>query len=42
MFFSLILENAAGDQIDMTTTANQYMTSLRVLTAASCRRITRI
>ena len=27
MFFSLILENAAGDQIDMTATANQYMTS---------------
>lgn len=27
MFFSLILENAAGDKIDMTATANQYMTS---------------
>ena len=27
MFFILILENAAGDQIDMTATANQYMTS---------------
>lgn len=27
MFFSLILENAAADQINMTTTANQYMTS---------------
>ena len=27
MFFSLILENAVGDQIDMTATANQYMTS---------------
>lgn len=27
MFFSLILENAAGDQIDMTATANQYMAS---------------
>lgn len=27
MFFSLILENEAGDQIDMTATANQYMTS---------------
>ncbi len=27
MFFSLILENSAGDQIDMTATANQYMTS---------------
>ena len=27
MFFSLILENAAGDQINMTATANQYMTS---------------
>jgi len=27
MFFSLILENAAGDQIDMTATAKQYMTS---------------
>ena len=27
MFFSLILENAVGDRVDMTTTANQYMTS---------------
>ena len=27
MFFSLILENSSGDRIDMTTTANQYMTS---------------
>ncbi len=27
MYFSLILENSAGDQIDMTATANQYMTS---------------
>ena len=27
MFFSLILENAAGDQMDMTATANQYMSS---------------
>ena len=27
MFFSLILENEAGEQIDMTTTANQYMTA---------------
>lgn len=27
MLFSLILENEAGDQIDMTATANQYMTS---------------
>ena len=27
MFFSLILENSAGDKIDMTATANQYMTS---------------
>ena len=27
MFFSLILENSAGDQIDMTATANQYMTA---------------
>ncbi len=27
MFFKLILENQNGDQIDMTTTANQYMTS---------------
>ena len=27
MFFSLILENAAGDQIDMKATANQYITS---------------
>ena len=25
--FKLVLENAAGDQIDMTATANQYMTS---------------
>ena len=27
MFFTLILENANGDRVDMTTTANQYMTS---------------
>ena len=27
MFFKLILENANGDHIDMTATANQYMTS---------------
>ena len=27
MFFKLILENANGDRVDMTTTANQYMTS---------------
>ncbi|MDE5885649.1 MAG: hypothetical protein K2H29_11330 [Oscillospiraceae bacterium] len=27
MFFKLILENKNGDRIDMTTTANQYMTS---------------
>ncbi|MBO5369037.1 MAG: phage tail family protein, partial [Clostridia bacterium] len=27
MFFTLILENSSGDRIDMTTTANQYMTS---------------
>ena len=27
MFFSLILENENGDKINMTTTANQYMTS---------------
>lgn len=27
MFFSLILENAAGDQLDMTASASQYMTS---------------
>ena len=27
MFFTLILENSNGDRIDMTTTANQYMTS---------------
>ena len=27
MFFSLILENAVGDQIGMTATANRYMTS---------------
>lgn len=27
MFFKLILENANGDQVDMTATANRYMTS---------------
>ena len=27
MFFKLILENANGDRVDMTATANQYMTS---------------
>ena len=27
MFFTLILENQTGDQINMTATANQYMTS---------------
>ena len=27
MFFSLILENSTGDRINLTTTANQYMTS---------------
>ena len=27
MFFKLILENTNGDRVDMTTTANQYMTS---------------
>ena len=27
MFFTLILENANGDRVDMTATANQYMTS---------------
>lgn len=27
MFFTLILENLNGDQINMTATANQYMTS---------------
>lgn len=27
MFFTLIFENSSGDRIDMTTTANQYMTS---------------
>ena len=27
MFLTLILENSSGDRIDMTTTANQYMTS---------------
>ncbi|WP_242848122.1 hypothetical protein [Ruminococcus sp. HUN007] len=27
MFFALILENANGDWVDMTTTANQYMTA---------------
>ena len=27
MFFKLILENANGDRVDMTDTANQYMTS---------------
>ena len=27
MFFKFILENANGDRVDMTATANQYMTS---------------
>ena len=27
MFFTLILENANGNQVDMTATANRYMTS---------------
>ncbi len=27
MFFTLILENANGDRVDMTTTANQYITA---------------
>ena len=27
MFLTLILENQSGEQINMTTTANQYMTS---------------
>ncbi len=27
MFFTLILENSSSDRINMTTTANQYMTS---------------
>lgn len=27
MFFTFILENATGDQIGMSATANQYMTS---------------
>ena len=27
MFFTLILENANGDRVDMTATANRYMTS---------------
>ena len=27
MFFTLILENANGDRVDMTTSANQYMTA---------------
>ena len=27
VFFNLILENESGDRVDMTTTANQYMTS---------------
>ena len=27
MFFTLILENESGDRVDMTATANQYMTS---------------
>ncbi|MDE6788562.1 MAG: phage tail family protein, partial [Ruminococcus sp.] len=27
MFFKLFLENSAGDQIDLTATANKYMTS---------------
>ena len=27
MFFTLILENQSSEQINLTTTANQYMTS---------------
>ena len=27
MFFTLIFENENGDRVDMTATANQYMTS---------------
>lgn len=27
MFFNLVLENKSGDRVDMTTTANKYMTS---------------
>ncbi len=27
MFFTFILENEKGDRVNMTTTANQYMTS---------------
>ena len=27
MYFKLILENANGDRVDMTTNANQYMTA---------------
>ena len=27
MFFTIILENQSGEQINMTTTANQYMTA---------------
>ena len=27
MYFSLVLENENGEQLDMTATANQYMTS---------------
>ena len=27
MYFSLVLENENGERLDMTTTANQYMTS---------------
>jgi len=27
MFFTLILENESGDQLNLTTTANKYMTS---------------
>ena len=39
MFFSLILENAGGDQIDMTTTANQYMTSKTMYLKISFMRV---
>ena len=27
MYFSLVLENENGERLDMTSTANQYMTS---------------
>ncbi len=37
MFFKLILENANGDRVNMTATANQYMTSRAEGTNPSAR-----